>query len=275
MLEGGKELRSGDARECPECLTDDTVLSDAKLKLLENRSKLQLYLESKFHAPYQRQIRKTRIAMSQHASKKAACKSCGKTYTRYEDLVNHLHQLIEQDIDETDPHYATLVADGWFSPTFNESRRAKSAHDKELRRPDDIVSDRKPNTAVPLTEPRLARFEGKEVPGVFVGPIPRPSLNYPDHLKDWPRVTPQSLREQMDALGAAAPVQFVEMPRDGGTHFKKDLERRGLAHLFEWGIPRVGEDQDNRGESKGKGKGKGKDKGKQVAGLGEPTVRQW
>ena len=52
MLEGGKELRSGDARECPECLADDIVLSDAKLKPYENRSKLQRRLESKLHALY-------------------------------------------------------------------------------------------------------------------------------------------------------------------------------------------------------------------------------
>ena len=33
-----------------------------------------------------------------------------KTFTRYkyEDLANHLHRLIERDIDETDPNYATL-----------------------------------------------------------------------------------------------------------------------------------------------------------------------
>ncbi|KAI5197559.1 hypothetical protein E4T38_07921 [Aureobasidium subglaciale] len=266
MLEG-QSLSSGAARQCAECLADDTLKHVERYKWWESLSKLTRHQETKIHAPHQKWIRKTKLSIEIHPEHKASCLDCQNEYARYEDLSNHLTTLVKNGVTETDPHYAQLVADGFFNPNFNYSRRAQSTHDRALRTRDDVVGGRKGKKDVPLstTRPALLPSAPSEYPtSIVVGPQAYdPSLlAYPEAFRNMPRLTPQSFREDITARGLdglfVTYVNPVDPANPAGREYKEHLESRSTDHLLDWGVPR-------QGDTKGKRK---------APGAGEPTVHR-
>ncbi|THY25782.1 hypothetical protein D6D01_04897 [Aureobasidium pullulans] len=270
MLEG-QEIARGESRQCAECLSDETLDDAAKHKWFSNRSRLLRHQQSSVHAPYQKWLRKANAAMLLHHKNKASCSDCSKVFNRCEDLGNHLKALARNGASTDDPHYATLISDGFFNPNFNLSRRASSTHDQNLRKNDDVVRGRKVKTATALVASRHALIPAAP-PGhtglAVVGPFVQPAgaLEYPEAFRNMPRLTPQSLRQDLTARGLDGMfVNYVDPNADAsnppGKELKDHLKAKGTGHTVEWGVPR-------RGDTKGKG-------GEGAPGQGEPTVRKF
>ncbi|KAK5729971.1 hypothetical protein LTR17_011488 [Elasticomyces elasticus] len=221
-----KKPLPGEPQQCVECLADDTITGDEKTRWHPVASDLKRHVSSNVHAPWQRWIRKVRLAKKQANDDKFRCyPECKKEYGTLNKLQDHLEKTVKaiRADFETTPgetkniHYDSLVTDSWLSPAFKVSRRnaVDEAAVKRTRKKESITRYGNLPRLEELSTTRPAVVNGKTSPHIYVGPSQQSGSNmlrYPAGLSGGDN-SPRQLYDECEQKGLIG--KFINFGGDG------------------------------------------------------------
>ncbi|KAK3113415.1 hypothetical protein LTR53_009318 [Teratosphaeriaceae sp. CCFEE 6253] len=233
-----KQVLPGAARQCTECLADETVTGDMKVKWYSSASRLRRHTAGNTHAPYRRWVRKVELAKLMSPDQLYHCyDGCNKKYTLLKRLQNHIENRTKEILEEIaagiepgDNHHSNLKEDGWLSSTFKQVRRTdrESAGAAALATKRNIKQFGHRPLLTELTTTRPAVVDGKASSYAYLGPDQSDCsmLSYPSDLKDGSGSAQQLYDEckQKDLIGKF--VSFGGEPAQ--PSLAEALERRGI-----------------------------------------------